>query len=142
MADEQSRSLVEWLSAACAPRAGAWLHGEVPILWAIDPTGALWVAFEEVVARTDQVPLFPKPYQLRLSDEFGKLGHPALVGGGPARVAGELYMDDDEFGEPAWTINLRSGRYSSNRSDLPDGVLDRVAELFRSCGIHVMVAAS
>ncbi len=41
-------------------------------------------------------------------------GHPTLIDGKPARSAGELYC---AAGDHVWTINLRSGRYSSHVED-------------------------
>ncbi|WP_370301650.1 hypothetical protein [Pseudooceanicola sp.] len=42
--------------------------------------------------------------------EEKKLGHPTLLAGNMARVAGELFLDEDE-NELFWFMNVSSGRY-------------------------------
>lgn len=65
---------------------------------------------------------------LIIGEEVGEIGHPALTGFKPARIAGELRRQAD-----GWHINSKSGRYSSsyaNANDLLKNALERFATVF------------
>lgn len=69
------------------------------------------------------------------------LGHPLLVGGGGARIAGELYIDDNDPTQIAgltWVLNNKSGRYGVHHTRKSDH-LANVAELFRRYQVPVEI---
>ena len=74
------------------------------------------------------------------STEARYIGHPAQVGGGRARISGELkYIsdpDDKLFGK--FVINNASGRYGKF-VDRNKGQMENVAELFRKAGLDVEI---
>lgn len=69
------------------------LNSEVIYLWLVTDEGSVLLAEEEEVVR-DGV-------------RIGKLGHPTLNDGDPARIAGEIKVENG-----SWIINNESGRYS------------------------------
>ena len=65
------------------------------------------------------------------------LGHPTLVDGGKARVAGKIKFNPET---KQWRINDRSGRYSRGRSSGErNQILDNVQKLFNDAGLNVGV---
>lgn len=74
------------------------LKKDVPQIWVIDQFGDLIIGDEPVSSEN-------------------KMGHPALTGGGPARLGGELrYVEEDD----CWEINTKSGTYSSHLRNTPE----------------------
>ncbi|MGG1945001.1 hypothetical protein AB1286_09330 [Trinickia sp. NRRL B-1857] len=75
---------------------------------------------------------------LLVGEEIDKMGHPCLTGFKPARIAGELRRTSS-----GWTINSKSGRYSSDYSDadrLLANALRKFKTIFgRSQGSFTMV---
>lgn len=63
---------------------------------------------------------------LLIGDEAEGMGHPALTGFKPARIAGELWRDD-----AGWKINAKSGRYSGDYPD-PNALLASALKKFNS----------
>ncbi|NES97427.1 MAG: hypothetical protein F6K32_19840 [Desertifilum sp. SIO1I2] len=88
-------------------------------IWAVDESGNLRIG-EEVEVGPGQ-----------------KLGHPTLVDGGKARVAGEIKFNEVT---KQWRINDSSGRYSRGRSPRQrTEILNNVQQLFRDAGLNVGV---
>lgn len=56
-----------------------------------------------------------------------KYGHAALVGGKPARIAGELFYE-----KGAWVMNNKSSRFTKGRADRTEAQLKNAAALFVS----------
>ena len=98
---------MESVSKSC--RVDQFLVLDVIILWLVDQNGDIIFAIEEAVA--DGLPL-DVPRHRRAEHKVGKakLGHPALIAGRKARVAGEIYYDPRDN---VWKINMNSGRYSA-----------------------------
>jgi hypothetical protein len=66
------------------------IHRNKAYLWAIGGDGSVRIA------------------ELQKKDGKDLVGHPQLLDGGPARLAGELHFDDRAR---AWTLDNNSGRY-------------------------------
>lgn len=82
-------------------------------IWAMKDNGEISIAVEELAEMPDgtEVRGFPRRRNYpRHPAEEKKLGHPCLVSGGGARVAGELFLDD-ATGTLCWYVNVSSGRY-------------------------------
>jgi len=108
-------------------------------IWAIDPAGELKLALEELAVQEPESKYqgYPRRRGYRHPAEERKLGHPTLLGGGPARIAGELVQDDGTSG-PHWVVNANSGRYCKHQSP-SERQLGNVAAKFKSFGLDVMV---
>lgn len=113
------------------------LHSTIPILWAVDPSGHLWFAIEEVVDTKNSGYLFPYARNLKLDDDQEKLGHPSVVGGAEARLGGEI-MFDSGFDRPVWVLNNKSGRFGYG-DDRKKEHLETVQADLGHHGIHVVV---
>lgn len=93
-------------------------------LWVMDVDGNIIIAYEEIVtgeiSHSTNGSLLKNGHPRRRgfpshpADEK-KLGHPTLVGGGEARIAGELFLDILD-GSLQWYVSCGSGRYCR---DLP-----------------------
>lgn len=85
----------------------------VTYIWAMDERGDVFIAVEELAEMPDgsRIEGYPrrKNFPVHPAEEK-KLGHPTLVGGGRARLAGELFLDE-LAGELLWFVNVSSGRY-------------------------------
>lgn len=101
----QLKTLMDNVARAC--RIDQFLVLDVIILWVVNQYGDIIFAVEEAVS--DGLPL-DVPRHRRAEHKIGKdkLGHPALVAGRQARVAGEIYY---EIRQNIWVINMESGRY-------------------------------
>jgi hypothetical protein len=108
-------------------------------LWAIDATGNVLVAVEEIgeFGDTPSMRGYPRRRGLRHPAEDRKLGHPTLVKGGKVRIAGELALDEDGDGVH-WVLNANSGRYCKQKPPRKAHV-DAVARLFSDIGLDVSV---
>lgn len=108
-------------------------------LWAMDVRGDIWLAVEELATRQDEAALvgFPKFRGFIHPADVTKLGHPSLIDGREARVAGELGLDAPN-GSLEWVLNGHSGRYCRVQPPTP-GQLDNVAARFRSLGMTLEV---
>lgn len=84
-------------------------------LWAMDEHADVWIAFEEIIPSSGDAVLSGYPRRRGFPShpaEEKKLGHPTLVDGRGARVAGELYLDKEEGVDClTWLVNVGSGRY-------------------------------
>lgn len=81
-------------------------------IWAMDEYYDIWIAYEEIVDVDSTLSGHPRRRGCpsHPADEK-KLGHPTLVNCGMARIAGELYLDEEESGDLVWMLNASSGRY-------------------------------
>ena len=64
-----------------------------------------------------------------------RMGHPAMINGGRARIAGELRHIDGR----GWVLNNISGRYSMGRPELNRQHLANVAAIFEQAGVRVQL---
>ncbi len=92
-------------------------------IWVVDKAGCLRVG-EECVVGVDLH-----------SGQEKKLGHPTLVKGEPARIAGEITWFENE---KKWKVNDISGRYTKNRNR-SRAHLDHVVQLFIRAGIQAEI---
>jgi hypothetical protein len=108
-------------------------------IWVMDAHCNVWIAVEEL-ALDDKVQRrgIPKRRVGQHPAIEKKLGHPTLVNGGPARVAGELAIEEIS-GKFRWVINCSSGRYCSDERRRPSiAHLANIVDLFRGFGVAVM----
>jgi len=88
-------------------------------LWVIDASGTFHVA----------------PYQKR-SDGSENIGHPMLVGGRGARMAGELhYVKRKKSGKDVWLLDSDSGRYIKPYPEVSQEQLAAARRLVKKIGI-------
>lgn len=121
------------LKRAMEDIAAGWRIGEVLVkdvsfIWLVDISGQIWIAVEELVVGGQSLGV-PKLRHTKAD----KLGHPALVNCGNARIAGEIICDFDPD-PPEWLINNLSARYGTHRSRT-DLHLQNVAKVFARFGI-------
>lgn len=111
------------------------LYSEFTILWLINQEGELIVSIEEVVADEDGAERYPLPRRVPYDNPIRhrRLGHPSLVGGGVARIAGELSYEPET---ETWYLTNRSGRFGANVGRSPDQ-LEEVAKRFRDEGFTI-----
>ncbi len=67
-----------------------------------------------------------------LDDGDGALGHPTLVGGLRARIAGELYCKDVS-GKRKWVMSSKSGRYTNFKERRTKEELENAASRLKDC---------
>lgn len=91
----------------------ALLFSQIYLIWLVDSEGNFLFALEEYLHPAEDHVRFPKAKDAILQEGYAKLGHPALVSGAAARIAGELYFDAD-LTPPALVISNKSGRYGVN----------------------------
>lgn len=104
----------------------------IAVLWIMDECGDIYFAVEEVVDSRGNL-MFPLPFQLDIPSGKSKLGHPALVRGANARIAGEIYFDMNAS-PAAWIISNKSGRYGL-RKTTTSSHLENIAKIFESYAI-------
>ena len=112
-----------------------FVYSELPILWIVDTDGSVWFSVEEIVETASKRFVAPR---LRFGDVpkgHQKLGHPALIGGGPGRIAGEIFFDVGAE-SPCWAITNGSGRYGLLPGRQPNH-LTNVSNLFGEHGIRL-----
>ena len=82
-------------------------------IWVMDRHGSIWIAVEELAELPDGRNLTGHPrrrdFPVHPAGEK-KLGHPSLLDGDAARIAGELFLDEVD-GSLVWHVNDHSGRY-------------------------------
>jgi hypothetical protein len=107
----------------------------ITYIWAMDVFGDIHIAVEELAELPDGRNLTGHPrrrdYPQHPAEEK-KLGHPTLLGGGLARMAGELFLDKDTDGVMIWYINDNSGRYCKRippTQSNKDKILNKFREL-------------
>lgn len=131
LTDDTGRQLSTYC-AVCGSPLFACAASAITFLWAMDESGDIKLAVEEIAELPDGRELTGHPRRRNFpshpSDEK-KLGHPCLIDEQPARIAGELFMDRADDGELVWFVNTNSGRYC--RSQPPSGEQGRnVRDLF------------
>jgi hypothetical protein len=103
-------------------------------IWAINADGKLLVAVEELAGMPDGRDSVGHPRRRKFPihpAQERKLGHPCLVNGLGARIAGELFVDETGNGTLVWYINVKSGRYC--RDEAPNSNQEaNVLQLFRT----------
>lgn len=117
------------------------------LIWAMDDGGTVWLAFEETTlgswdhigegyAHRMVLDLDNPRYELEC-----KLGHPTLLDGGMARIAGELRLSLEANGMASAKINGSSGRYCKGINPRPTiQQLKAVARMFTlNIGLTVLV---
>ncbi|UXS39809.1 hypothetical protein FY150_08865 [Agrobacterium tumefaciens] len=109
-------------------------------IWAMNETGEIIIAVEELALEKPEASYsgYPRRRGYRHPSEEKKLGHPTLLNGGKARIAGELAFDEDDDNGLVWILNANSGRYCKQKPPTP-GQLNKVAEIFKSRGVDVKV---
>jgi hypothetical protein len=93
-------------------------------LWAAGALGRVFIGEEEPVEGVD-----PETNKQRFR------AHPTLLGGGPARICGELRYDASD---ETFVVNNKSGRYS-RYEDRNESHLHEVAQLFSQAGLKVKI---
>jgi len=101
----------------------------------IDSSGDLWFALEEMVQIETGKFLFPRIPEAPMAPEHRRLGHPALVKGANARIAGEILFDI-RADIPGWVITNGSGRYGIRDGRTP-AQLSNVSQKFSGYGIKL-----
>jgi hypothetical protein len=105
------------------------------LLWAVTEDGRILIGLEVVCLKNSVNTHFPRMRGVPLEAMVDSLGHPLLVAGGAARIAGELSLDDDGRSMD-WTITNKSGRYGFGPSR-EERHLDNVASAFLEAGVIV-----
>lgn len=108
-------------------------------LWIMDQSGEILVAVEELAPHIEGTPYvgFPRRRAFTHPAEERKLGHPTLINGGQARIAGELSFDVTGDGSSLQLVlNANSGRYCRQKPPTPEQ-LARVREAFQAQGVYV-----
>lgn len=108
-------------------------------IWAMAPDGSIRIAVEELAIepRPEVSTGYPRRKGPVHPSEEKKLGHPTLLGGGLARIAGELAFDEFD-GVLKWVFNVNSGRYCKQLPPSPDQV-ERAATIFRNHGLDIVI---
>jgi hypothetical protein len=97
------------------------LQPGLPYIWAVDERGRLLIGVAS-------------PRRGQPLESVDLLGPATLVGGGPARITGELYFDGQ------WVINNRAGRYASGPAGpRTSQQLQNVGRLFEQAGVPVRI---
>lgn len=124
-----ARELSELLLAANVGNIAFRVSTSISLIWIVTVTGTVIFALEETID-LNGTSRRPRMRGVPLNGSVKPLGHPLLVGGKPARIAGELYIDRDEEGVLTWVLTNRSGRYGLHRSRTK-AHLENVADVFR-----------
>ena len=131
--DAQSALSMKQFLEACSNRPFREISRGITLLWAMAPSGDLWVAVEEIAELNGVSIVGGYPIRRHFPvavDAERKLGHPCLLDGLEARAAGELYLDQvgDKFG---WHLNFESGRFHREpERRLNDDQIKNVAKQF------------
>ena len=108
-------------------------------LWIMDDNGDIKIAIEEIAILDGKPDTrgFPRRRGYKHPSEDQKLGHPTLLDGGDARIAGELALDLDG-NRLLWVLNANSGRYCKQKPPSKRQV-DATAKLIRDMGLDIQV---
>lgn len=130
-----SEDIAQRLSAIAQQMDCTLLHGfarSVTFLWVMEVVGTLRVCVEELAETPSGLDLEGYPRRRGYPSHpvrEKKLGHPTLVAGDDARIAGELF--DLRSDGLRWYINVKSGRYCKKRP--PSGhQIAQILALFQS----------
>lgn len=110
------------------------LNGQSPNIYFGRSEDCLSAKFEDLISGEASFKIWVITFDgaLIIGDEKNNCGHPTLTDFKSARIAGELH-----YHEGKWTINAKSGRYSSNYGTKSNDFLDnarlRFLEIFPSC---------
>ncbi|RWC31486.1 hypothetical protein [Mesorhizobium sp.] len=108
-------------------------------LWVMDASGSIKIAIEEIAVLDGKPDTrgFPRRRGYKHPSEDKKLGHPTLLAGGKARIAGELALDlnDDKL---LWVLNANSGRYCKQKPPSKSQV-DAAANLIQGMGLAIKI---
>lgn len=105
--EECGKALAAFATAAQSNLVGTSCSALL-FIWAMDAECRIWIAVEEVSPwHRPRLAGVAKLKQFNLK----KLGHPTLVNGGMARIAGELMVEPQDDGRPRLVLNQSSGRY-------------------------------
>jgi hypothetical protein len=86
-----------------------WLKKGEPLMWSASKLGRLIVGPQTRVTSIIKDDALATLHNLGKDEEKPRLSHPALVGGGQARISGEVYIDSETR---KVVVTDRSGRYS------------------------------
>jgi hypothetical protein len=112
------------------------IHQSAIILWLIDNGGAVWFCLEEMYKDNSETKMLPRLNSVDYPKGYEKLGHPALIGGRRARIAGEItWSPGGRNSKPRWIISNKSGRYGI-RPDIAASHLRAANDLFASYGLE------
>jgi hypothetical protein len=131
-----ARQLSKLLSTAAEGGFLLSIATAVTIIWVVTERGDMVFALEETI-EVGGKSRRPRMRGVPLDGTVKPLGHPLLVDGATARIAGELRLDTTAIdGQLVWILNNRSGRYGlhNTRTQMH---LENVAELLRRYGIPV-----
>lgn len=113
------------------PKITFW---SISILWIMDEFGEIYFSVEEIVnSKGGFVALLQQDNVVPPGKS--KLGHPSLISGANARIAGEIYFDL-RANSPAWTISNCSGRYGLRKTTQKKH-LENVSKIFSKHGISM-----
>lgn len=131
-----AKQLADLLAAASAGSIGLKVATAVTLIWIVTASGDVVFALEETI-EINGTSRMPRMRGVPLNGNVKPLGHPLLVNGKAARIAGELYLDSASGNaELTWVLNNRSGRYGVHKSR-KKAHLEKVADLFRRYGLPV-----
>lgn len=132
-----AEALMHWVSNRAHSLIQQSVLYQIAIIWVVNASGQIAYALEEaidpksfdlptVVAPFLRMPVLPKTRE--------RLGHPALVDCGPARIGGEKICEPDQDGRFGWQLNNASGRYGYGE-DRTKRHLENVKKEFENYGI-------
>ena len=131
LTDEVGESL-RALRKVCSSQLLRHAARTLTYIWAMDKAGVVHFAVEELAETVDGITVegYPRRRNFLVHPaEEKKLGHPTLLDGGEARVAGEFFLDN-KAGTLFWFVNVGSGRYCQLTPPTTDQV-ENVLRLFR-----------
>ncbi len=112
-----------------------FINQSIVFLWIGDHSGRILLSIEEACLTKTPERRFPRMRGMPLDGHVEALGHPLLVGRAPARIAGELFLDEGVHGLE-WSLNNKSGRYGVGPTRTR-AHLENVAGRFRQVGVFV-----
>jgi hypothetical protein len=102
----------------------------------MDEAGDVWFCVEEAYKDDAEISVYPRLDGIEYPDGYEKLGHPALILAGKARIGGELLWDVPENSKPRWIVSNKSGRYGI-RDDIKAQHIDNIAKKFKTLGVEL-----
>jgi hypothetical protein len=131
-----AKQLSDLFDAARGGSIGLRIATAVTFIWIVTADGLAIFALEETV-EINGTSRMPRMKGVPLNGNVKPLGHPLLVNGEAARIAGELYLDCKVIdADLTWVLNNRSGRYGVHRTRTTSH-LENAADLFRRYGLKV-----
>ena len=105
----------------------------VTILWLVAEDGLVRFCIEQSYEDSSPNRRFARPRETDDKSKLLPLGHPMLADNDSARIAGELYLEQ-EGPKMVWVLSNKSARYGVGRERTH---LTNVAVLFESLGVAV-----